>query len=97
MLHLSSLNFCRCHGLMPIICQCLKLDLHIPPGNKEKNTLFILSLTLFINFVFVFILFTGHVIHAGSEILALEVINNQKFPYSRICSQVLLNVMILAV
>lgn len=28
---------------------------------------------------FVFILLTGHAIHADSEILALEVISNQKF------------------
>lgn len=80
-LHLSSLNFYRLYGLMPIICLCFKLQLHIPPDNREKKcVVYILPLTLLTNLVFVFILLTARAIHADSEILVLEVNSNKKFP-----------------
>lgn len=65
---------------MPVICQCFKLHLHIPPGNRK----IIHCLHSVFNFIYELcvrvLLLTGHAIHADSEILPLEVISSQKFP-----------------
>jgi len=98
MSHLSSLDFYRLYRLMPIIWPCFKLKLHTRPGNRGKtNVVYIPPLTLLMNLVFVFILLSAHAVRADGEILALEVNSNQKFRWSRVWSQVLLNVIILAV